>query len=313
MNGAELLYNQERGGGQLKGQMDGLTVGVSGYKIDFSVKDTQNKDQKLSLIISDNKSGRHFKIFNQDGQDITLDIQKDRKSYNALVKNIEFLSSHEFKKLIAEQIKFNGTYKEINSQLIAHKVEFFETPVIRSGRLDGLEVKADRNNTKVEGRLAEVLFQESWQQDSAAFKRGEISLVDKDFKGNISFEEAFYTKLKDPTNDITLVRFDNTQLVAVKDSSLSASLGIHQGSLYRDKSSFVVELKSIKDLNINELRSKIKASGDVDRQVVIKTKDDRGKDVQFFLMEGADIKFNSKNQPIIGQLSSKFLEVGRSG
>lgn len=311
MNGAEFLYQQGREGRQLSGDVDGLFIGAYGYKVDLSIKDAQDNDQKISVHIVEDRNGKQFKIFNQEGQDISVDIQKNGKIYNALVNNIEYLSGHEFKQFLAEQIKINGSHKGINGEAIVDRVEFVETPVIRAGRLDSLEVRADRNKTKVEGKLAEIIFHQTSEQDSAALKRGEIFLVDKGLKGQLSFEEAFYTKLKDPTNDITLIRFDNTQLVAVKDKILSASLGVNEGSLYRDKSSFIIELNSIKDLNINELKSKIKASGAVDRLVVIKTKDESGKEVQFFLMEGSNIQFNAKGKSIIGQLSSKFLEVGR--
>src|SRR5690606_1557116 len=76
--------------------------------------------------------------------------------------------------------------------------------------------------------------------------------------------------------------------------------------------STVIEINSIRDISLSDLKNKINATGDVDRIVQIKTKDENGKEISYFLMEGGHIDISSPSNSVLGQISARFLEMTRT-
>lgn len=313
ITGAEVLYKGDNQGKVILGGAQSVNAMVEGYKVDVLLKDKSQKDQKIQVQVIESGNQKFYKIFNEKGQEIAINASKDKNTYQALFKNIEYLTTPEFKSFVADNLSVTGKHQDIQGTLKTQRIEFVETPLIKSGKIDGLEFKVSQNTLQGQGTIGQAIFNQTAQKDEASITQGKINLVDKKLKGDLSFENALYQKIKEPNNEITLIRFDNNQLVAVEENVFKASLKFGNASYLQDKDMTVIQVNSLKDIKLDDLKNKISASGNVSKLVQIKTKDANGQPVSYYLMEGAEIDISSPKMSVLGQISAKFLEVTQVG
>ena len=313
ISGVEVQYGSTAQDKVIKGQASDLKGTIEGYKVDVVLKDGSQNDQKIQVQVIEQGNTKFYKLFNEKGQEISINAAKDKNTYQALFKNIEYLTTPEFKSFVADNLSVNAKHDNIQANIKTQKIEFHETPLIKSGKIDGLEFKLSQNSMQGQGSLGQVLFNQTSIKDEGSLAQGKINLVDKKLKGDVSFESAIYQKFKEPGNELTLLRFDNTQLVAIEEKVFKASANLGKVNYQAKNNTTVIEVNSIKDINIQDLKNKITATGSVNRLVQIKTKDTNGKPVSFYLLEGADIDISSPKMSVIGQISAKYLEVNQVG
>lgn len=308
ITGVEVEFRDESQSKTGNALLNNASLEVDKYRVDVLIKGETNQDQKLKVEVLADGKNRFYRLFNENGQEIEVNAVKDQESYQAVFKNLDYISSPAFEKFIATDLKLKATQKDLDGSIHSQRVQFIETPVIRSGRIDGLEFNINDKSTNYQGTLEHVLYQKTGSREDAVGKKGKIALIDDRLKGDISFESVFYTKLREG-NDLSLIRFDNIDLVAIKDDVLKASAHLRDASFFENDQRTVIEINSIRDISLSDIKNKVYATGDIDKLVQIKTKDKDGKEISYFLIEGGNIDISSPSNSVIGQISARFLEM----